>query len=111
MLSLYPTISNSPTSSLVPAIGKLNEWVTVEKSPLRSLSDGVVLSCSAREDELRSEMLKGGANLPGDDRLRLEMHEAAASYDDRKAASIFAHLAKNKTWQVPTLVVRVQRYT
>ncbi|HWY57671.1 MAG TPA: amidohydrolase family protein [Terriglobales bacterium] len=68
---------------------------------------GVVLSCSAREDELRSEMLKGGANLPGDDRLRLEMHEAAASYDDRKAAPIFAHLAKNKTWQVPTLVVRV----
>ena len=68
---------------------------------------GVVLSCSAREDELRSEMLKGGPNLPGDDRLRLEMHEAAASYDDRKAAPIFAHLAKNKTWQVPTLVVRV----
>jgi imidazolonepropionase-like amidohydrolase len=68
---------------------------------------GVVLSCSAREDELRSEMLKGGANLPGDDRLRLEMHEAAASYDDRKAAPVFAHLAKNKTWQVPTLVVHV----
>src|SRR5271157_172283 len=68
---------------------------------------GIVVSCSAREDELRSEMLKGGANLPGDDRLRLEMHEAAASYDDRKAAPIFAHLAKNKTWQVPTLVVRV----
>ena len=54
---------------------------------------GVVLSCSAREDELRSEMLKGGANLPGNDRLRLEMHEAAATYDDRKAAPIFAHLA------------------
>ena len=68
---------------------------------------GVVLACSAREDELRSEMLKGGANLPGDARLRLEMLEAAASYDDRKAAPIFAHLAKNKTWQVPTLVVRV----
>ena len=68
---------------------------------------GVVLSCSAREDELRSEMLKGGTNLPGDDRLRLEMHEAAASYDAHKAAPIFAHLAKNKTWQVPTLVVWV----
>jgi hypothetical protein len=40
---------------------------------------GIVLSCCAREDNLRSEMLKGGANLPGDDRLRLEMHEAAAS--------------------------------
>jgi Amidohydrolase family len=67
---------------------------------------GVVLSCSAREDELRSEMLKGGANLPGNARLR-ELNEAAASYDERKAASIFAHLAKNQTWQVPTLVVRV----
>ncbi len=68
---------------------------------------GVVLSCSAREDELRSKMLKGGANLPGDDRIRLETDEAAASYDDRKAAPIFAHLAKNKTWQVPTLVAWV----
>ena len=68
---------------------------------------GVVLSCSAREDELRSEMLKGGANLPGSDRLRLELHEAAASYDDDKAAAIFAHLARNKTWQAPTLVLLV----
>jgi imidazolonepropionase-like amidohydrolase len=68
---------------------------------------GVVLSCSAREDELRSEMLKGGPNLSASDRPRLEMHEAAASYDDRKAATIFAHLARNKTWQVPTLVLHV----
>jgi imidazolonepropionase-like amidohydrolase len=68
---------------------------------------GVVLACSAREDELRSEMLKGGADLPADARLRLELSEAAASYDDHKAASIFAHLAKNKAWQVPTLVVQV----
>jgi len=68
---------------------------------------GVVLACSAREDELRSEMLKGGANLPGGDRTRLEMDEAAASYKERKAVPIFAHLAKNKTWQVPTLDVLV----
>lgn len=66
---------------------------------------GVVLASSAREDELRAEMLKGGANLPGGDRLRLELHEAAASYDDHKAVAIFAHLAENKTWQVPTLAV------
>ena len=68
---------------------------------------GVVLACSARENELRSDMLKGGANLPGSDRLRLELHEAAASYDDRKAARIFARLAKNRTWQVPTLALSV----
>jgi hypothetical protein len=63
---------------------------------------GVYLSCSSREDELRSEMLKGGVNLSGSDRIRLELDEAAASYDERKAANVFAHLAKNGTWLVPT---------
>jgi hypothetical protein len=63
---------------------------------------GIYLSCSSREEELRSEMLKGGVNLPGSERIRLELDEAAASYDERKAANVFAHLAKNGTWLVPT---------
>jgi imidazolonepropionase-like amidohydrolase len=63
---------------------------------------GIYLSCSSREEELRSEMLKGGVNLPGSERIRLELDEAAASYDEHKAAKVFAHLAKNGTWVVPT---------
>ena len=63
---------------------------------------GIYFSCSSREEELRSEMLKGGVNLSGSERIRLEMDEAAASYDERKAANVFAHLAKNGTWMVPT---------
>jgi hypothetical protein len=63
---------------------------------------GIYLSCSSREEELRSEMLKGGVNLSGSERIRLELDEAAASYDERKAANVFAHLAKNGTWLVPT---------
>jgi hypothetical protein len=39
---------------------------------------GIYLSCSRREDELRSEMLKGGVNLSGPERIRLEIDEAAA---------------------------------
>ena len=68
---------------------------------------GIYLSCSSREEELRSEMLKGGVNLPGSERIRLEMDEAAASYDERKAANVFAHLAKNGTWMVPTFTAVV----
>ena len=64
---------------------------------------GVFLSCSSREDELRSEMLKSGPNLGGWDRIRLEAHDAADSYDPAKASKVFAHLLKNGTWQVPTL--------
>jgi imidazolonepropionase-like amidohydrolase len=63
---------------------------------------GIYLSCSSREEELRSEMLKGGVNLPRSERIRLELDEAAASYDEHKAAEVFAHLAKNGTWVVPT---------
>jgi hypothetical protein len=68
---------------------------------------GAVLSCSAREDELRLEMLKAGVKLSGSERIRLEMDEAAASYDSRKATKVFEHIAKNRTWQVPTLDVVV----
>ncbi len=68
---------------------------------------GIYLSCSSREGELRSEMLKGGVNLSGSERIRLEMDEAAASYDERKAANVFAHLAKNGTWMVPTFTAVV----
>ena len=63
---------------------------------------GIYLSCSSREDELRSEMLRGGVNLSGSERIRLEFDEAAASYDEGKAAKVFAHLARNRTWVVPT---------
>jgi Amidohydrolase family len=68
---------------------------------------GIYLSCSSREDELRSEMLKGGVNLSGSDRIRLELDEASASYDERKAANVFAHLARNRTWLVPTFTAVV----
>jgi hypothetical protein len=68
---------------------------------------GIYLSCSSREEELRSEMLRGGVNLSGSDRIRLEMDEAAASYDEDKAANVFAHLAKNGTWLVPTFTAVV----
>jgi hypothetical protein len=64
---------------------------------------GVYLSCSSREDELRAEMLEGGPNLDGWDRIRLEVFDATDSYDADKAAKVFAHLARNRTWLVPTL--------
>jgi imidazolonepropionase-like amidohydrolase len=69
---------------------------------------GIYLSCSSREEELRSEMLKGGVNLSGSERIRLELDEAAASYDEDKATKVFAHLARNGTWMVPTFTAVLQ---
>jgi imidazolonepropionase-like amidohydrolase len=66
---------------------------------------GIYLACSSRESELRSDLRKGGTELPAREQRRLEVDEAMASYDDAKAANVFLHLAKNNTWQVPTLTV------
>jgi imidazolonepropionase-like amidohydrolase len=56
--------------------------------------NGVGLACSAREDYLRRETV-----MLGRSKLILE------TYSQHKAAALFALLAKNETWQVPTLTV------
>jgi amidohydrolase family protein len=41
--------------------------------------------------------------------IRITM-DAADSYDDTKAAQLFARFVKNDTWQVPTIVVRASAF-
>ena len=50
-----------------------------------------------------AEMLKGGPNLDGWDRIRLEVFDATDSYDEAKAAKVFAHLAKLEPGWFPLL--------
>jgi len=66
---------------------------------------GVLLACSSSEDELRGKMLKVGGDASYAEHARLEVYEPIASYSEEKAAKIFAHLAKNSTWQVPTFAI------
>jgi imidazolonepropionase-like amidohydrolase len=63
---------------------------------------GIALACSAREDEIRNELVKSGTNVTFRVLNHMEIEEAGASYSEKKAARVFAHLAKNHTWQVPT---------
>jgi imidazolonepropionase-like amidohydrolase len=63
---------------------------------------GIALACSARDEELRSELVKGGASVSFPVLDHVEIEDAYASYSEEKAAKVFAHLAKNHTWQVPT---------
>lgn len=92
---------NIPVSGHVPfSVSALEASDAGQKSMEHMF--GIYLSCSSREEELQSKMLKGGVNLSGSERMRIELNEAAASYDERKAANVFAHLARNGTWLVPT---------
>ncbi len=71
---------NIPFSGHVPfSVSALEASDTGQKSMEHLF--GIHLSCSSREDELRSEMLKVGVNLSGSERIRLEEREALESYD------------------------------
>jgi tetratricopeptide (TPR) repeat protein len=70
---------------------------------------GVLLAASSREDELRKLFVEAmlddnpsAATAALGRRLSKEVRE---SYDPLKAAALYRHLARNRTWQTPTLTV------
>ncbi len=70
------------------------------------------MSFASNSDELlaaRRKMLREGSSLPGGD-LRANLHSAQRlvaieNYDEDRATEVLTVLAKNKTWQVPTLSI------
>jgi hypothetical protein len=66
-------------------------------------------SCSSDEAALRQELRERAQALTGPDsnaaRMPVEV-KAAASFEEGKAAALFARFARNGTWQCPTLAVR-----
>jgi imidazolonepropionase-like amidohydrolase len=67
---------------------------------------GVLPACSSSEADVRNEALTAVAQGGFSVFIREEIHaqiKALKTYDDRKAAALFAHFVKNGTWQVPTL--------
>jgi imidazolonepropionase-like amidohydrolase len=63
---------------------------------------GVILACSDKEEELRSELVQ--TNTPAA-RARADA-KALDTFSAKKEAELFARFIKNGTWQCPTLTVR-----
>lgn len=59
---------------------------------------GVLTACSAEEQAIREATVAAGGWLSQTERL-------LRTYDDEKAAALFARFAKNGTWHCPTLTV------
>jgi hypothetical protein len=74
----------------------------------------IEMSCASNADELlkkRREMLALGKNDPGGV-LRSRIHQAIIpialdNYDESKEQEVLEVLAKNQTWQIPTLTINV----
>ena len=62
---------------------------------------GILIECSDKQTELREKLVK--ADSP-EARGRIQA-TALQTYDQKKAAELFARFAKNQTWQCPTLTV------
>jgi imidazolonepropionase-like amidohydrolase len=66
---------------------------------------GVVLECSSHEDAIRKAHLAAKTVPEVIQVLRETAKEQLDTYDEHKAAALFARLAQNRTWQCPTLTV------
>ena len=62
---------------------------------------GILIECSDKEKELRNKLVK--ADSPKE-RSRIQA-TALETYNEKKAADLFARFVKNQTWQCPTLTV------
>jgi len=97
-----------PFAGHVPEAVKAAEASDAGQKSIEHLT-GVLLACSRDEEAIRAEMLKAlaGADESSATRFRrLTVNvRAAQTYDQKKAAALFARFKKNGTWQVPTLTV------
>jgi imidazolonepropionase-like amidohydrolase len=97
----------------VPAAVSAAEAADAGQVSIEHLTN-IMISSSTAEAHLRpllvDRMLKGGDMTKGisaEERaaVRERTEQLLATYDDAKAAALFARLAKDHTWQCPTLVV------
>ena len=90
-----------PFAGHVPGVITASEASDAGQKSMEHLL-GISLACSGREEQLR--VSSGSATNTPDSYFAQEKAELD-SFDDAKAAALFAQFKKNGTWQVPTLVV------
>jgi len=99
----------------IPVVGHVPEAITTMEASdagQKSIEHlGTILQgCSTIEDELRG--LEAAPMPSGDDfsefprRIAARGERMLDTYNEQKAKQLFAHLIKNQTWQVPTLVTK-----
>jgi Amidohydrolase family len=93
---------NIPVAGHIPNRVSLWEATAAKQRTIEHLF-GMELACSNREKELRPKFLTADPTKKEWDPLLLE---AWQSYSKARCQRLFTELKKNRTWPVPTLVVR-----
>jgi imidazolonepropionase-like amidohydrolase len=103
----YFAVAEQCSKRKIPLVGHVPDAVSaveaahVDQKSIEHLS-GVLLMCSAQEDELRPRILEAIAKQ---DQKAYSAAQTALldTYDAGKAKQLFAVFAREDTWQVPTL--------
>lgn len=111
----YLAIIDQAKKDGLPVVGHVPESITtMEASDAGQKSiehlGSILQGCSTLEDELRrleaAPMPAAGDFSEIPRRIAARGVRMLDTYDDQKAKQLFAHLTKNQTWQVPTLVTK-----
>jgi len=86
----------------VPGTISASEASTAGQYSIEHLT-GISLVCSSQEADLQGKIKTATASRDWF-AYRALYEQAAWTYDDQKAATLFATFVKNNTWQVPTLI-------
>jgi imidazolonepropionase-like amidohydrolase len=109
----YAAIAAEAKKQGIPFIGHVPEAVsaaTASDLGQKSIEHlwGVAFACSSKEEEQRRAYLADLAKSPPMMLMIVYNRHMAMcldSYDEKKAASLFARFVRNETWHVPTLAV------
>ena len=96
-----------PFAGHVPIAVSLAEVSDAGQGSVEHL-DGLWLACSAREAEVRKEFVEAAGKSEPGAFLALQLRAETKSldaYSEEKSRALFTRLAKNRTWQCPTLTV------
>lgn len=104
----YFAIADEAKREKIPFVGHVPYSVSIREASAAGQKSvehlsGVLLACSSREGEFRSQGLTALATRDYAAYQKLGP-QILATYDQVKAGALFLQLAQNNTWQVPTLV-------
>jgi len=110
----YFAIADEAKKRRFPFAGHIPTAVTVREASDAGQESmehlgGILEGCSTIEDELRNQVdppIPEGEFAEFPRRIAKRGERLLSTYSQPKAAELFARLARNDTWQVPTLVVQ-----
>jgi hypothetical protein len=111
--AVFSAVISAATDNHLDVVGHVPHAVGAREASRAGLRSNehlmdILLSCSSKEDSLRADFVAAVKDYPADSTFAVEWRQSRAlldTYDENKCVALAAELARDSTWQVPTLTV------